>query len=82
MPIIKNFDFSLPSKLKNNFTSLFEHVMKNDSKDKELENFVRNDSKWFILMIRSPRNNIFVHDFSTNGSGGGDHLEDWNNKIY
>lgn len=77
VPIIKYLEESLPYKLKNNFTSLFEHIIKNRSNDKELDDFVKTDSKWFMLMIRSPRNNIFVHDFSTNSSGGGDHLDDF-----
>ena len=69
--IVKHYDKSL--KVKNNFTAFQEEIIKNGYQDKKLENHIKNNTKWFELMIRAPRNIIFVHDFKTTGSGGGDH---------
>jgi len=74
--IVKHYDNSFQS-LKNNFTELWEEITKNGCQDKQLENYIQNDAKWFQLMVRVPRNIIFVHDFKTTGAGGGDHDVDF-----
>lgn len=70
--LIQHYDNSFP-RVGNNFTELWEEIMKNGCQDKQLERYIQNDVKWFQLMVRIPRNIIFVHDFQTTGAGGGDH---------
>lgn len=74
--IVKHYDNSFPD-VGNNFTELWKEIMKNGCQDKQLEHFIQNNAKWFLLMVRVPRNIIFVHDFQTTGSGGGDHFIDF-----
>lgn len=70
--LIQHYDNSFPD-VGNNFTELWKEIMKNGCQDKQLENYIQKDGKWFQLMVRVPRNIIFVHDFQTTGAGGGDH---------
>ena len=70
--IVKHYDNSFQD-IDNNFTELWKDIMKNGCNDKQLEHYIQNDAKWFQLMVRVPRNIIFVHDFKTLGAGGGDH---------
>ena len=74
--IVKHYDNSFPN-VSNNFTELWEEIMKNGCQDKQLEHYIQNNTKWFQLMVRVPRNIIFIHDFQTTGSGGGDHQIDF-----
>jgi len=69
--IVKHYDSSFL--VGNNFTELWDEINKNGYSDKKLDDYIQNNAKWFQLMIRVPRNIIFVHDFQTTGSGGGDH---------
>jgi len=69
--IVKHYDDSL--NVGNNFTEFQESIIKNGHTDKKLEDHIRNNTKWFELMVRTPRNVIFIHDFKTTGAGGGDH---------
>lgn len=73
--IIKHYDSSF--EVGNNFTELWEQIMKSGCHDKQIENYIQNNTKWFQLMLRVPRNIIFVHDFQTTGVGGGDHQIDF-----
>jgi len=74
--LIQHYDNSFPD-VRNNFTRLWEEVMNNGCQDNQLECYIQNDAKWFQLMVRVPRNIIFVHDFQTTGAGGGDHSIDF-----
>lgn len=74
--LIEHYDNSFPE-LHNNFTELWKEIMKHGCQDTQIKNYIQNDAKWFQLMVRVPRNIIFVHDFQTTGAGGGDHDVDF-----
>jgi hypothetical protein len=74
--LVKHY-LSLFLKMEENFTQLWEEINKNGCNDKQLEDYIKNKTKWYPLMIRVPRNVIFIHDFETTGSGGGDHMIDF-----
>jgi len=73
VPVVKYLENSIPQKMKNNFTSLYKEIKEKGCSDQLLQHIIENDSDWFRLWINIPRNSIFVHDFTTNGYGGGFH---------
>lgn len=73
VPVVKYLENSIPKKMKNSFTNLYNKIKQDGCSDLLLEHIIQNDSDWFRLWINIPRNSMFVHDFTTNGYGGGFH---------
>lgn len=72
--IIFYYDDGLPSKLKkNNFSTLYSHILENGCKNRHLQYTFQRNLKWYKLMIQSPRNNLLVHDKTTSGMSWNDH---------
>jgi len=75
--VICHYENSLPKKASGNFAKLFYHVKDTGCQNKDLNDYIKNHMRWYILMISVPRNNIFIHNLDTDAAAGGDHRIDF-----
>lgn len=71
--LIYEVDGSLPPKTSGNFSELWGYVKNTDIPDKELQDFLRNEMRWYEILILLPRNQLVIHDKKTSGYGLADH---------
>lgn len=76
--IICYYEDDLPSNTKNNFSTLYRHILENGCNNRHLQYTFQRNLKWYPLMIQSPRNNLLVHDKTTSGMSWNDHGVDIN----
>lgn len=72
------YDRSLPANTNHNFASLYKHIAQKGCKDDFLRKILIDNLKWYISMIKMPRDVLFVHDEDSSGIGFADHGVDFN----
>jgi len=64
---------NFPESTNGDFTEMWEFLKISTNQDQDLQNFFKNNLKWYELLSQFPRNKFVIHDKKTSGYGMNDH---------